>query len=60
MHSLEQVDTIITTFSSSYSVMLNCWEYKVDMRPSFAELVENLSSQLVVMAEYTRLFPTTV
>lgn len=32
--------------------MKRCWDAKADVRPSFAELVTQLSSQLGVIADY--------
>ena len=38
--------------------MKNCWKNKTELRPSFAELVTSLSSQLLVLADYMNLFST--
>ncbi len=32
--------------------MIHCWERKVDLRPCFTELVAQISSQLLLMADY--------
>ena len=40
-------------FLSSYTVMLQCWETTPNLRPSFTQLVESLSFQLAVLADYT-------
>ena len=32
--------------------MLHCWEEAPDLRPSFAQLVEMVSSYLLCMADY--------
>ena len=33
--------------------MLDCWEKNAQQRPTFTKLVDLLSSQLAVVAEYT-------
>ena len=35
-----------------YSLMMKCWDSEANLRPSFAELVKQLSGLLGVMAEY--------
>ena len=37
---------------SRYSVMLQCWETTPNLRLSFTDIVESLSSHLAALAEY--------
>ena len=39
-------------FSDRYSIMIHCWDRRVDLRPCFTELVAQISSQLLLMADY--------
>lgn len=36
----------------SYRLMLQCWEFKCDKRPSFSDIIESLSQTLQAMADY--------
>lgn len=38
--------------------MLDCWRANSEKRPSFAEVVVNLTSRLVVAADYMDFSPT--
>ena len=38
--------------------MMTCWEAQPEKRPLFTDLVQTLSSKLVVMAEYMDLSPS--
>ena len=36
----------------SYGLMMKCWNEDAELRPTFSELVAQLSTQLGVMADY--------
>ncbi len=40
--------------------MINCWETQPEKRPLFSDLVQVLTSRLVVMAEYMDLSPSSI
>lgn len=46
------------TLFCSFGIILECWDITAEKRPNFAELVNRLTSDLVVMADYMDFNPT--
>ncbi len=44
--------TMQNMFLCSYHLMMKCWNARAELRPSFAEVASQLSTELGVMADY--------